>query len=168
MRSGRRLTPAEVSKPSLERYGTAMSKPRTVAMSLIAAALAATASAATASDYSCHSVAGDEEGAPPAEVSFTLTYSSNAYAVIKAAFQIEGDIGYSTVATEPTSLATVTGVVVDDDVIEFSLHYTGDGYDGDIAKLHVVTLSEGAHAITAGAFHAVGGGLYAVVCESTE
>jgi hypothetical protein len=146
-----------------------MSKTRTIAIGLIAtAALAATASAATASDYSCHSVASDEKAAPPVEVSFTLGHSSNAYAVMKAAFQIEGDIGYSTEATEQTSLATVTGVVVENDVIEFSLHYTGGGYDGDIAKLHVVTLSEGAHAITAGAFHAVGGGLYAVVCDSSE
>ena len=146
-----------------------MSETRTIVTSLIAAvALAATAGAATASDYSCHSVASDEKAAPPVEVSFTLSHSSNAYAVMKAAFQIEDDIGYSTVAIEPTSLATVTGVVVENDVIEFSLHYTGDGYDGDIAKLHVVTLSEGAHAITAGAFHAVGGGLYAVVCDSSE
>jgi hypothetical protein len=133
-----------------------------------AAALAVPAGAALADDYACHSVASDEEQAPPVQISFTLVYSSHAYAVTKAAFQIEGDIGYSTTATEPTSLATVTGVVVENDFIEFSLHYSDSGYDGDVAKLHVVTLSEGAHYITAGAFHAVGGGLYAVVCDSTE
>ena len=148
---------------------TAMLKTRTIVKTLIAAvALAASAGAVTAADYSCHSVTSDEKGAPPVEVSFTLTHSSGAYAVMKAAFQIENDIGYSTTATEPTSLATVTGVAVENDVIGFRLHYTGDGYDGDIARLHVVTLSEGAHALTAGAFHAVGGGLYVVVCDSTE
>jgi hypothetical protein len=130
------------------------------------AALAAMPGAAVAEDYACRSVAGEMPGDPPVEIGFTLDYTDSGHAISRASFQIEGDLGYSTEATEPTSLATVTGLKVADHVIAFRLHYTGDGYDGDIATLHVVTLSEGAHWITAGAFHAVGGGLWAIKCDT--
>ena len=116
---------------------------------------------AAADEYSCRSIGG--EGAVTVEFSFRI--SSGAYAVASAGFQIEGDIGYSTSATEPTSLATVTGVEGDDEHFRFSLHYTDAEYDGDIATVHVATLSEGAHTLTAGVLHVVGGGLWPIQCD---
>lgn len=132
---------------------------RTVALTVAASCLM-TAMAA-ADEYSCRSVGG--EGA--VAMDFSLRYSGGAYAVTGAGFQIEGDIGYSTSATEPTSLATVTGVEADGDHVRFSLHYTDAKYDGDIATVHVATLSEGAYAMTAGVLRVVGGGLWPIQCD---
>jgi hypothetical protein len=116
---------------------------------------------ALADEYACKSLAGD----PPVTLDFSLRYSSGAYAVMSAAFQIEGDIGYSTTATEPTDLATVTGVEISADEVRFKLHYADATYDGDIATIHVVTLAEGEHTVTAGALHVLAGGLWPVQCE---
>ena len=116
---------------------------------------------AAADEYSCRSLGGEDK----VTFDFTTRYASGAHAVLGASFQIEGDIGYSTTATEPTSLATVTGVEGDGERIRFSMHYTDAQYDGDIATIHVVTLTEGAHALTAGVLHVVGGGLWPIECE---
>lgn len=144
-----------------------MSSNNPLRLLIAAVALAISTAGALANDYACRALEGEFEGDPGVEITFTLDYSGDEVAVTKAAFQIEGDIGYSTTTTEPTALATITGLIVDH-YIEFSFHYKDDGYEGDVAKLHIVTFSEGAHWITAGAFHAVAGGLYAVRCDSTE
>jgi hypothetical protein len=127
-----------------------------------AAVLLASASAASAETYACHSVSGE----PPVTLDFRIRHSSGAWAVMSAAFQIEDDIGYSTDATEPTSLATVTKVEITSAAdVAFKLHYTADDYDGDVASLHVVTLTEGAHSLTAGVLQVTGGGLWAMECD---
>lgn len=128
---------------------------------MAAMALLALPGSALADEYACRSL-GEE---PPVTMDFSLRYSSGAYAVMSAGFQIEGDIGYSTSASEPTSLATVTGMEASQDQVRFSLHYKDADYDGDVATLHVVTLSEGVHTLTAGVLHVVGGGLWPLQCE---
>ncbi len=126
------------------------------------AALLAGAGAASAETYACRSVSGE----PPATLDFSIRHSSGAWAVMSAAFQIEDDIGYSTTAAEPTSLATVTGVEIGSaEDVAFKFHYTDADYDGDVASVHVVTLSEGARSLTAGVLAVVGGGLWAVQCD---
>ena len=76
---------------------------------LTAAVLLAGCGAAAAADtYTCTSLDGD----PPVTLEFTLGYSTHAYAVLSARFQIEGDIGYATDAADPRDLATVTGVSI--------------------------------------------------------
>jgi len=132
---------------------------RTVALTVAVSCLMT--AMATADEYSCRSIGG--EGA--VTMDFALRYSGGAYDVVSAGFQIEGDIGYSTSATEPTSLATITGIEGDDEHVRFSLHYTDAAYDGDIATVHVATLSEGAHTLTAGVLHVVAGGLWPIQCE---
>jgi len=116
---------------------------------------------AIADEYACRSL----EGESPVTLDFALRSASDAYSVTSAAFQIEGDIGYSTVASEPTALATVTGVEATSEDVRFSLHYTDANYDGDVATVHVVTLADGAQILTAGVLRVVGGGLWPVRCE---
>jgi hypothetical protein len=129
---------------------------------LIAAlALAASVGAALAETYSCRSL----DGETPVTLDFTTSYSNGAYAVDSAAFQIEDDLGYSTTAIEPTSLATLTGADVSSESLRFSFHYQDADYDGDVATVHVVTLSEGANALTAGVLQVVGGGLWSIRCD---
>src|SRR6218665_3015312 len=89
------------------------------------AVLAALHGVAIADDYTCRSLAGEMPADPPVEIGFTLDHSDGAPVISRADFQIEGDLGYSTEAIEPTSLATITGLKVADDVIEFRLHYSG-------------------------------------------
>lgn len=129
---------------------------------IAAAALLLSAGTASAERYACHSLAGE----PSASLDFTIRHSSGAWAVMSAAFQIEGDIGYSTDATEPTSLAMVNDVEIGSaEDVAFKLHYTADDYDGDVASVHMVTLSEGAHSLTAGVLQVTGGGLWAMECD---
>jgi hypothetical protein len=128
---------------------------------IAAAALLASATTASAEAYDCRSLSGE----PPATLSFTTRHSSGAYAVMAAEFQIEDDLGYSTTAAEPTSLATISGVEIDSENVMFRFHYSDAGYDGDVATVHVVTLSEGEHDLTAGVLQVSGGGLWAVQCE---
>lgn len=129
---------------------------------IAAAALLLSAGAASAESYACHSLSGE----PPATLDFTIRHSSGAWAVMSAKFQIEGDLGYSTTAAEPTSLATVTGVEIGSaEDVAFRLRYTADDYDGDVASIHVVTLSEGARSLTAGVLQVTGGGLWAMECD---
>jgi hypothetical protein len=116
---------------------------------------------ALADAYSCRSLAGD----PPVTLDFDLRYSSGTYAVTRAAFQIEDEIGYSTTAEHPQDRATVTGLEAGAEEVRFSLHYAGVNYDADIATVHVVTLAEGAHTLTAGVLHVVAGGLWPVQCD---
>jgi hypothetical protein len=131
---------------------------------LIAAAFVVlSAGTAAAETYTCRSL---DETDFPVTARFDLRYSSGAYAIMRAEFQIEGDIGYSTAATHPLDLATVTGVEVDEGSIQFSLQHTDPDYDGIVATLHVVTLSEGAHELTAGVLKVVGGGLWPIACRT--
>ncbi len=132
---------------------------------IAAAAVALSAGTAAAETYTCRTL---NETDFPVTASFDLRYSSGAYAVMSAEFQIEGDIGYSTTATHPLDLATVTGVAVDEGSIKFSLQHTDPDYDGNVATLHVVTLTEGTHALTAGVLKVVGGGLWPIVCDTSE
>jgi hypothetical protein len=128
---------------------------------IAAAALAASATTASAESYDCRSLSGE----PPVTLSFTTRHADGGYAVIAAEFQIEDDIGYSTTATEPTSLATVSGVEIASETVAFRFHYTDASYDGDVATVRVATLSEGAYSLTAGVLQVSGGGLWAVQCE---
>lgn len=132
---------------------------------IAAAAVALSAGTAAAETYTCRTL---NETDFPVTASFDLRYSSGAYAIMRAEFQIEGDIGYSTMATHPLDLATVTGVEADENSIAFSLHHTDPDYDGDVATLHVVTLSEGAHELTAGVLKVVGGGLWPIACDTWD
>ena len=127
----------------------------------LAVVLAASTTVARSESYDCRSLSGE----PTATLSFTTRYSSGDYAVMAAEFQIEDDIGYSTTATEPTSLATLSGVEIDSGNVEFRFHYKDANYDGDVATVHVVTLSEGANSLTAGVLQVSAGGLWAVQCE---
>lgn len=131
------------------------------AIALSAALLCLATSMAVADEYSCRSFGGEDK----VTLDFSIGHSGGAYAVLGAGFQIEGDIGYSTTATEPTSLATTSGVAVTPEEVRFSLHYTDPSYDGDVATVHVVTLSEGAHVMTAGVLHVVAGGLWPIQCD---
>jgi hypothetical protein len=136
---------------------------------LAALILAGLCGATSAAEYDCRSVAGETPAylELPVHLTVQTTYSSEAGVAISAGFQIEGDIGYSTTATEPDSLATVTRVVTDGNQLRFSMHYANEHYDGDVATVHLVTLSEGAHAMTGGVLHVVGGGLWTVHCIVT-
>lgn len=114
-----------------------------------------------ADDYACRAIGRDEA----VTLNFSLRYSSGAYAVMGAAFQIEGDIGYATDAAEPTAVATIAGVEATQDRVRFRLRHKGGGFDGTVAEVHIVTLSEGAHMLTAGVLHVVAGGLWPIECE---
>lgn len=116
---------------------------------------------AHADAYSCRSLSGD----PPVTLHFDLHYSNGAYAVTQAAFQIEDEIGYSTTAEHPQDRATVTGIEAGAEEVRFSLHYAGVSHDADVATVHVVTLVEGAHTLTAGVLHVVAGGLWPMQCD---
>lgn len=120
--------------------------------------------ALAADRYACESLEGD----PPATADFTLNYSSGAYAILVAAFQIEDDIGYSTEAADIRDRALVSGVDVSAGAedVRFELLAAENGYGSrPIARLHVVTLSEGVHVLTAGALQVAGGGLWAIRCD---
>lgn len=132
---------------------------------IAAGALAASVTGAAADSYACRSL---NETDFPATANFEIRHSSNAYAVISAGLQIEGDIGYSTTATEPSDLVTVDGVDIDSGHIKFDLHQHDANDDGDVATLHVVTLSEGVHDLTGGVLQVDGGGLWIIQCDVTN
>lgn len=119
---------------------------------------------AAGEEHTCHSLEGD----PPATVRYDLRYSSGAYAVTSARFKIEGDIGYSTAADDPRDLATITAVEASGNELEFSFHYQDMNYDGDVARVHVVTLFEGVYGLTAGVLQVTGGGLWPIACEAAD
>ena len=134
--------------------------------SLIAAAvLLAGAGSAAAESYICRSL----DGEPPTSLDFTIRYSSGAWAVMSVAFQVEGDVGYSTITGEPTGLAIVTGVEIASAAdVAFRLQAGGQGDRGDVASIHVVTLSEGETSLTAGVLQVTGGGLWPIQCDIAD
>jgi hypothetical protein len=129
---------------------------------IAAAALLAFTGTASAETFACRSVSGE----PPVNLDFALRYSSDGFTVISAAFQIEGDIGYSTTATEPTSLATIAHAPISAaEDVAFRFHYTDAEYDGDVASVRIVSLSEGMDIKAAGVIAVVGGGAWALECD---
>ena len=132
---------------------------------LIAAALLACPAAATAADtYDCRSL---NETDFPVTASFDLEYADDAFSIPRAELQIEGDIGYSSTAEHPSNRAFATGIEIGGDAIKFNFHLDDGEYDVDVARLHVVTLSEGAYSLTAGVLQVGGGGLWPIECAVT-
>jgi hypothetical protein len=134
------------------------------ALAILAILLAGSGAASAADRYACASLAGD----PGVTADFTLSYSSRAYAVLGAGFRIEDEIGYSTEASDPRDRALVSAVDVSTGAedISFSLLAAEGGYaSSPVARLHVVTLPEGAHMLTAGVLQVTGGGLWPIRCD---
>lgn len=130
---------------------------------LIAAALLALPAAAAAADtYDCRSL---NETDFPVTASFDLDHGDSGFTVPRAELQIEGDIGYSSTAEHPSDRAIATDIEVGGDAISFNFHLDDGTYDVDVARLHVVTLSEGAHSLTAGVLQVGGGGLWPIACS---
>ncbi|OEO29320.1 hypothetical protein VW23_002180 [Devosia insulae DS-56] len=120
------------------------------------AALALSAGTALADDYTCRSIAGG------LTLGFTLTQGDAGYAVTDAALKIGDDPGYSTSATEPASLATITGLDMDNKVL-FNFHATAS--DTDIATVRLVTRFEGGGGLATGTLKPATGGVYAIRCD---
>ena len=129
---------------------------------LIAALLTTTGAASAADTYTCRSL---NETDFPVTASFDLRHGDSGYSVPRAEMQIEGDMGYSTTPDHPSNGAFVSEIDVDDGSIRLVFHQTYDGYDVDVAELHVVTLSEGVYELTAGVLQIGGGGLWAIQCD---
>jgi hypothetical protein len=127
---------------------------------LIATTLLATPAAA-ADTYDCRSL---NETDFPVTASFDLDYADDAFSIPRAELQIEGDIGYSSTAEHPSNRAFATEIDVGGDAIKFNFHLDDGEYDVDVARLHVVTLSEGAYSLTAGVIQVGGGGLWPIEC----
>lgn len=127
----------------------------------IAALLMALCGASSAEEFDCDSVVGE----PPVSLDIATRFADGEQKVVRAAFQIEGDIGYATDATEPTSLATVADALVTSETLRLNFHYRDANYDGDVATVHLVTLSNGAYSMTAGVLNVVGGGLWTMLCS---
>jgi hypothetical protein len=129
---------------------------------IAAAVLAASVSGAAADSYACHSL---NDPKFPVTANFVLSCADDPCAVTSANLQIEGDMGYSTTATEPSALVTVTGFDADSEHIKFDFHLNDGEYDIVVATLHVVTLSEGVYSLTGGVLQVGGGGLWTIECE---
>ena len=129
---------------------------------LIATLLATTGAAAAADTYTCRSL---NETDFPATASFDLERDDSGYTVPRAQMQIEDDIGYSTAPDHPSNGAFVSEIEVGNSSIRLVFHQTYDEYDVDVAELYVVTLSEGAHSLTAGVLQIGGGGLWPIQCD---
>ena len=119
-------------------------------------ALALSAGAAFADGYTCRSIAGG------VTLGFTLTRGEAGYTVTDAALKIGDEPGYSTTATEPTSLATITGLDMDNKVL-FNFHATGT--DTDVATVRLVTRFEGGGGVATGTLKPAAGGVYAIRCD---
>src|SRR5690606_21505871 len=105
------------------------------------------------------------DGEPPTSLDFTIRHSSGAWAVMSAAFQVEGEAGYSTMTTARAGLAMVTGVEIASAAdVAFQLQAGGQGDGGDVASIHVVTLSQGEASLTAGVLQVTGGGFWPIQC----
>lgn len=122
-------------------------------------ALALSAGAAFADDYTCRSIAGG------VTLGFTLTSSDAGYAVTDAALKIGDEPGYSTTATEPASLATITGLDMDNKVL-FNFHASGS--DTNVATVRLVTRFEGGGGVATGTLKPAAGGVYAIRCDITH
>jgi hypothetical protein len=129
---------------------------------LITAFLATTGAASAADTYTCRSL---NETDFPVTASFDLEHGDGGFAVSHAQMQIEGDMGYSTTPDHPSNGAFVSEMDVTGGSIRLVFHQTYDEYDVDVAELHVVTLSEGAHSLTAGVLQIGGGGLWPIQCD---
>ena len=119
-------------------------------------ALALSAGTAFADGYTCRSIAGG------VSLGFTLTRGDAGYAVTDATFKIGDEPGYSTTATEPASLATITGLDMDNKVL-FNFHATGS--DTDVATVRLVTRFEGGGGVATGTLKPAAGGVYAIRCD---
>jgi hypothetical protein len=132
---------------------------------LIAGALFACPNAAAALDtYDCRSLSETDF---PVTASFDLDYADDVFSIPRAELQIEGDIGYSSTAEHPSNRAFAADIEVGGDAVRFNFHLNDGEYDVDVARLHVVTLSEGAHSLTAGVLQVGGGGLWPIECDVT-
>lgn len=131
---------------------------------LIAALILTTGAAKAADTYDCRSLNATDF---PVTASFDLEHTDNGVTVPRAQMQIEGDMGYSTTPDHPSNRAFVSEIDVDDGSIRLVFHQTYDGYDVDVAELHVVTLSEGVYDLTAGVLQIGGGGLWPIQCDIT-
>ena len=131
---------------------------------LTAALLIATGAVHAADTYTCRSLG---ETAFPATASFDLDLADGVYTVPRAELLIEGDIGYSTHAGDQSGVAFVSEIDAASGALRLVFHQTYDQYDTDVATLHVVTLSEGAHSLTAGVLHIAAGGLWPIQCDVT-
>jgi hypothetical protein len=121
------------------------------------AALALSASTAFADGYACRSIAGG------VTLGFTLSRGDAGYAVTDAALKIGDEPGYSTAATEPASLATITGLDMDNKVL-FNFH----AGDADVATVRLVTRFEGGGGLATGTLKTATGGVYAIRCDITD
>jgi len=118
--------------------------------------LALSAGTAFADGYTCRSIAGG------LTLGFTLARSDAGYAVTDAAIKIGEEPEYSTTATDPASLATITGLDMDNKVL-FNFHATQG--DADIATVHLVTRFEGGGGLATGTLKTATGGIYAIRCD---
>ena len=119
-------------------------------------AVALSAGSAFADGYACRSiVAGVTLG-------FTLTKADAGFTVTDAALKIGDEPGYSTTSTEPASLATITGLDMDNKVL-FNFHAAGS--DTDVATVRLVTRFEGAAGVATGTLKPAAGGVYAIRCD---
>jgi hypothetical protein len=126
------------------------------------AVLVASVSGAVADTYACRSLNDPDF---PVTANFELTYIDDVFAVPSADLQIEGDMGYSTTAEHPSNRAFVTDLEVGNEAIKFNFHLNDGQYDVDVARLHVVTLSEGVYSHTGGVLQVGGGGLWTIQCD---
>lgn len=124
---------------------------------IVAGALALSAGTAFADGYACRSIAGG------VALGFTLTRGDAGYAVTDAALKVGDEPGYSTTATEPASLATITGLDLDNKVL-FNFH----AGDADIATVRLVTRFEGGAGLATGTLKTTSGGVYAIRCDITD
>ncbi len=123
------------------------------------AALALSAGTAFADGYACRSIAG---GLP---LGFTLARGDAGYAVTDAELKIGHGPGYSTTATAPAGLATITGLDMDNKVL-FSFHASSS--DSEIATIRLVTRFEGAAGLATGTLKTPTGEVYAIRCDITH
>jgi len=123
------------------------------------AAVALSVGTAFADDYTCRAIAGG------LTLGFTLAKGNAGYAVTDAALKIGDEPGYSTSATDPASLATITGLDMDNKVL-FNVHASST--DTDIATIRLVTRFEGAAGLATGTLKTPAGGIYAIRCDVTH
>lgn len=120
-------------------------------------ALALSAGAAFADGYTCRSIAGG------VTLGFTLSRGDTGYTVTDAALKIGDEAGYSTTAAEPASLATITGLDMDNKVL-FNFH----SGDADVATVRLVTRFEGGGGLATGTLKTAVGGVYAIRCDIAD
>lgn len=121
------------------------------------AALLASVGVASADDvFSCRTLSGV---AGPT-LSFTIAHVNDTYSIADAVFEVKDGVVYSTAATDPANLATISGLNLDNQV-SFNFRQA----DADVAKVNLVTRFEGGGDTASGNVSISDGGIFVLRCD---